>query len=120
MLGKALCDVAILWPNVPLAGSKASLSSAARGDDVSVLIYDAEMNRGAIAIVDALGFKGIWGDAAKPSLAVLATLKVIGEAAKADVGKTQRQLDRSSLPVPGQIEWGISASEHPSCDLPGG
>jgi hypothetical protein len=56
------------------------------------------MNRGAVAVIDALGFKGIWGNAAKPSLAVLGTLKAIGEAAKADVTKTKLLLDRRRLP----------------------
>jgi hypothetical protein len=55
------------------------------------------MNRGAVAIVDALGFKGIWGNVAKPSLAVLQTLKAIGAAAAADVGEAALLLNRRNL-----------------------
>jgi hypothetical protein len=56
------------------------------------------VNRGAVAIVDALGFKGIWGNVERPSTRVLATLKTIGEAARADVEAAALYLDRKSLP----------------------
>ena len=38
------------------------------------------MNRGAIAMIDALGFKGIWGEAAAPSLDALQSLKLARKA----------------------------------------
>jgi hypothetical protein len=63
----------------------------------TILVYDEDMNRGAVAIVDALGFKGIWGNVAKPSLAVLQTLKAIGAAAAIDLGKAALLLDRRNL-----------------------
>jgi hypothetical protein len=55
------------------------------------------MNRGAVAIVDALGFKGIWGNVERPSTKVLATLKAIGDAARADVKAASLYLDRKAL-----------------------
>jgi hypothetical protein len=56
------------------------------------------MNRGAVAIVDALGFRGIWGDVAKPSTAVLASLRSIGSAAQKEIGHCSRFLERKSFP----------------------
>jgi hypothetical protein len=43
------------------------------------------MNRGAVALIDALGFKGIWNDPTRSTTKVLAALKTIGEAARHDV-----------------------------------
>jgi hypothetical protein len=56
------------------------------------------VNRGAVAIIDALGFKGIWGASSSPSTAVLKSLKQIGEAARLDVTQAALRLDRRSLP----------------------
>ena len=57
-----------------------------------------DMNRGAIAIVDALGFKGIWGNPRQPSLSVLQTLKAIGTAARTNISDAAPLLDRRNLP----------------------
>jgi hypothetical protein len=57
------------------------------------------VNRGAVAIVDALGFKGIWGNAMKPSTSVLSTLKTIGAAARSAAAASEAtNLGRKTLP----------------------
>lgn len=56
------------------------------------------MDRGAVAIIDALGFKGIWGDPKKPSMAVLETLKSVGRAANADAIQASKYIEKKALP----------------------
>jgi hypothetical protein len=56
------------------------------------------VNRGAVAIVDALGFKGVWDDPNRQPTAVLAALKEIGEAARTEKRQASLYLDRRTLP----------------------
>jgi hypothetical protein len=58
------------------------------------------MLRGVVAMIDALGFKGIWGnDPENPSTSVLETLKRIGEAAQATGTEAKAYLKRDALPA---------------------
>jgi hypothetical protein len=58
-----------------------------------------QMLQGVVAMIDALGFKGIWGrDPQNPSTDVLDTLKRIGEAAEATRSEAKLYLKRGALP----------------------
>lgn len=57
------------------------------------------MLRGVVAMIDALGFKGIWGqDPENPSTEVLETLRRIGEAAEATGSEAKVYLEKGNLP----------------------
>jgi hypothetical protein len=56
------------------------------------------MLQGTVAMIDALGFKGAWGDEKKPSMEVLQSLRRIGKAAKIDANKAGLQLTKGALP----------------------
>jgi hypothetical protein len=56
------------------------------------------VDRGAIAIVDALGFKGIWGAADATTAAILGTLKKIGAAAREEADDAAKNFAPRKLP----------------------
>ena len=58
------------------------------------------MNRGAVAMVDALGFRGIWADPQKPSLAALDTLKAVRTAVDLEAKTLREQLQLKYFPKP--------------------
>jgi hypothetical protein len=60
---------------------------------------DVQMLQGVVAMIDALGFKGIWGDVNKPSTDVLRSLRRIGRAAKLDAGEASLRLQSPALPA---------------------
>jgi hypothetical protein len=57
-----------------------------------------QMLTGVVAMIDALGFKGAWGDVKKPSMEVLRSLRHIGRAAKLHANEANLLL-RKDLPA---------------------
>ena len=57
-----------------------------------------QMLTGVVAMIDALGFKGAWGDVKKPSMEVLRSLRHIGRAAKLHANEANFLL-RKDLPA---------------------
>jgi hypothetical protein len=57
------------------------------------------MQRGAVAMIDALGFRGIWGESKKPSLEAFVTLKAVRAALKAEVSRYQKGLKPQAFPA---------------------
>jgi hypothetical protein len=59
------------------------------------------MQRGAVAMIDALGFRGIWGrDPRKPSLDVFATLRAVRGAVDAERGHLIAVMKPATFPEP--------------------
>lgn len=56
------------------------------------------MLQGVVAMIDALGFKGIWKDPENPSTRVLESLRRIGEGAQNDRWAAAQRLKHSRLP----------------------